>query len=87
MSERKVKIVNPAGKTVDGVEMDVEESIEKWSQFTFPDGTVMRAKLSIATATRLEGEYDQEGNPLYATRMTPTMILSSVPDHLKRKTQ
>lgn len=86
MAERKVKVTNPGtGKLVDGIEMDVDEAVERWSEFTFPDGTVMRVKFNLAAVTRVEGEYDNEGNPVYVTKMSPVMVLAKVPDNLKKK--
>jgi hypothetical protein len=86
MATRNVKIPSPTtGKMVDGVEMDVDESSERWSEFTLPDKTVLRAKVTIISVTRLEGEYDPEGNPLYVMKAAPTMAIGSVPDNLKKK--
>jgi hypothetical protein len=88
MATRNVKILSPTtGKMVDGIEMDVDESSERWSEFTLPDRTVIRAKITMLTVTRVVGEYDQEGNPAYVMKGAPTMVIGSVPDNLKKKTQ
>ena len=59
MAERKVTVaVPPTGEPKEGVEVQIEESTERWSEFKFEDGTVIRAKLTIMSAVRVEGEYD-----------------------------
>ncbi len=85
MAERKVK-VEYLGKMVDGVEVDINESTERWSDVRLADGTVLKVKLSIVVATRVPGEYDQDGNPAYVLKMSPTMIVSETPPQFRRKT-
>jgi hypothetical protein len=72
---------------VEGVEVPVEESTEKWSEYRLEDGTVLRAKLTIISAVRVEGQYDPQGNPVYTLNMTPTMAIIESPQHLKQKVQ
>ena len=85
MAERKLKLTMPDGKVVQGVEVPVAESSEKWSEFTLEDGSVIRAKLSVLSFTRIDGEYDQDGNPVYVTKSSPIQVVVSAPDALRRK--
>jgi len=86
VTERKVRVPFPDPDTlVDGIEMDIDEAQERWSEFTFPDGTVMRIKVSLASVTRVDGAYDGDGNPVYITKMIPMMTLKHVPDSLKKR--
>jgi len=88
MAERKVTVaVPPTGETKEGVEVQIEESTERWSEFKFEDGTVLRAKIAIMSAVRVAGEYDPLGNPMYITNMTPMFTIVSAPDHLRKKVQ
>jgi len=73
------------GKMSDGMEVPVEESNEKWSEFKFEDGTIIRAKISLIQVVRVTDEYDPLGNPSYAINMTPTIAVIEVPDNLKKK--
>jgi hypothetical protein len=73
------------GKMVDGVEVPIDESNEKWSEFKFEDGTVLRAKVSILQVVRVDGEYDPLGNPTYAINMTPTIAIIEAPEKLRKK--
>ena len=86
MVERKTKALFN-GKMVDGMEVPIEESNEKWSEFKFEDGTIMRAKISLIQVVRVDGEYDPLGNPAYAINMTPTMAIIETPEHLRKKVQ
>jgi hypothetical protein len=85
MQGRKIKVPGPTGAMVDGVEVMVKESTERWSEFTLEEGTVMLAKQSLTSCVRLDGQYDQEGQPLYVGRGAPIITLKSVPDALLKK--
>jgi hypothetical protein len=82
--ERKTKAMFN-GKMVDGMEVPIEESNEKWSEFKFEDGTIIRAKISLLQAVRVDGEYDPAGNPTYAINMAPTIAIIEVPEKLRKK--
>jgi hypothetical protein len=69
---------------VDGIEVDVEESLEKWSEIKLTDGTVLRVKMTVAGAIRAENEYDQLGQPVYSLNMSPNIVIMSIPDNLKK---
>ncbi|MBI2292134.1 MAG: hypothetical protein HYU73_17800 [Betaproteobacteria bacterium] len=86
MAERKVLIDLPSGKA-EGVELQVEESTERWSDITLSDGAVLRVKASVVSAVRIVGHYDPLGNPMYQTNVTPIATVVSVPDHLRKKVQ
>src|SRR5262249_4313619 len=83
----KVTVPLPTGGTGEGIQVQVEESTERWSEFTLTDGTVVRAKLTIISAVRVDGQFDQEGNPLYMTNATPVFSMVSVPAKLRKKVQ
>ncbi len=84
--ERKVKIpMPPDGRTVDGFEVPVLESTERWTEVKLEDGSVLRIKPSILSAVRVTGQYDQEGNPMYALKANNAMVVAEAPEHLKRQ--
>ena len=86
MPERKVKTpFGPPGQMADGYEVNVEESTEKWSEYTLSDGTVLRGKMTLIGAVRIEGQFDPQGNPMYAMNMSPTLVIVSTPEKLKGK--
>jgi hypothetical protein len=87
MTERKIKVPGKDGKMVDAIDVPIEQAIERWSELTLEDGTVVRAKMSIASIARVEGQYDPHGNPLYLANSSPIISIVSVPDRLKKKDQ
>jgi hypothetical protein len=84
---QKITVPLPSGTTATGTEVAVTESTERWSEFTLADGSVLRAKLTMASAVRIDGQFDPEGNPLYAAKGQPITAVVSVPQELKQKKQ
>ena len=85
MAERKTKVqVVPGGPLVNGMEVPVEESTERWSEYKLEDGSVIRLKQVLMEIIRTEG-YDPEGNPMYVVKAQPIVSVVEVPDRLKRK--
>ena len=90
MAEKRVKIPFPdpsaaGGLTmVDGDEVTVMESTERWSEIRLEDGTVIRVKPNVMSAIRLVGRFDNEGNPMYAIKGSQAVSIVSTPDHVKK---
>jgi hypothetical protein len=87
LAERNTKVMLPTGGIGEGVEVPVEESIERWSEIKLEDGTVIRLKVTVISAVRIPGQYDQVGNPMYVMNMAPTVAIVSVPENLRKKVQ
>jgi hypothetical protein len=85
MVDGKVRVPGPNGQIVDGVEVLVEESSERWSDFLLKDGTKLRIKVSLAAAIRLDGVYDPQGNPMYMVNAIPVMAIIHTPEELRKK--
>jgi hypothetical protein len=84
MAERKVKVTLPDGRPGEGTEVPVAESNERWSEFTFDDGTVIRGKMTISSAVRVDGEFDAQDNPIYVINFAPLMAVVNVPEKYKK---
>jgi hypothetical protein len=84
MVERKTKAMLN-GKQFDAVDVPIEESTERWSEFKLEDGTTIRMKLNVLAIMRIDGQYDQAGTPMYQTNVAPIMVVVDVPDRLKKK--
>jgi hypothetical protein len=88
VAERKTKVqLQGTDQMVDGTEVPVEESTERWSEFKLEDGTIFRIKLAVISAVRMEGQFDPNGNPMYVMNLTPVIALISSPDQLRKKVQ
>jgi len=79
------QIPGPDGNLVDAEVVDVDQSTDRWCEYKLEDGAVIRAKPIIIGFLRVPGQYDPEGNPLYAIRGGVTHAIVSVPDSLKKQ--
>lgn len=82
---RKVQVPGADGKLREAVDVSIDHSSERWSEFTLEDGTVLRAKISIISAGRVDGEWDQDGNPMYVTKSHNIVTVVESPEKLRRK--
>jgi len=76
--------VNFRGQEFDATEVDFQTRKEDWSEYQLMDGTVIKMKLVVSEIFRIEGVYDNEGNPAYQIKSTNLPVIKS-PDTLKRK--
>lgn len=57
---------------------------KKWSEFLLDDGSKIRVKASVLSAIRIDGKYDDQGNPVYVLNLSPSIV--TIPaEELKRK--
>lgn len=84
MAERQVQVPF-MGKIMNGMEVPVEESTERWSDLKLEDGTIIRVKQTVASVVRVDGQYDMEGNPLYVVRSAPAVAVIHVEEKYRRK--
>lgn len=85
MSERKTKVqVFSGGPLVDGYEISVDATSEKWSNYKLSDGAEIRLKQVILEVVRPIGMYDADGNPIYVVKAQPIVSVIEAPDHLKK---
>ncbi|HKT11680.1 MAG TPA: hypothetical protein VJW77_07625 [Terriglobia bacterium] len=82
--QQKVKVNIPNVGQLEGTKVTIEESTERWSEIKLDDGSVLRVKPAIVSVIRIDGQYDPEGNPLYAIQGGHVMAVQSAPDHLKK---
>lgn len=82
--ERKVTVPGPEGKQIPGVDIEIDESVEKWSELKLVDGARIRLKQVASQVIRLENVWDNDGNPVYIVKSTPMIAVSFAPDHLKK---
>jgi hypothetical protein len=61
-----VKIVSPVSqRQVEAEQIDFEARAEPWASYELADGTVLKVRTLLTNVMRIEGEYDQSGNPVY----------------------
>jgi hypothetical protein len=62
-NKRKVRL--PDGREVDAVIVPFQTGGEHWNEYLCDDGSIVRLKPVVTEILRIEGEYDQQGNPIY----------------------
>jgi hypothetical protein len=83
--ERPVTVINPIdGRPIEGFEVPVLESTERWTDVKLEDGSLLRIKPSVLSAIRIPGQFDQEGNPMYMLRANNAMMVVEAKDDLKK---
>ena len=84
MVAKKKKAKDATGRDVEGVVVAVEETVERASEVKLEDGTILRARLSVDEAIRLDDQYDNEGNPVYVIKSATLISIVHVDEELKR---
>lgn len=84
MTEKRVKVKLPTGVEFEGSEVGVTEVTERWSEILLEDGSRLKVKPNVLGALRADGQYDPEGNPVYALKSSQIMMVVSAPIHLRK---
>jgi hypothetical protein len=71
------------GREVQATEHLFRAAGEFWNEYLVDDGSVLRLKIVMTEVNRLEGEYDDDGQPVYTIRSVNAMRVSA-PKHLRR---
>lgn len=83
MANDKV-MINMGGRQVQATPVDINQSNEKWNEYLLEDGTVLKMKLVLKKVFKVDGEFDEEGNPVYVMQSTNVTSVSA-PNDLKKK--
>ena len=76
--------INFGGREVDATEVEFQTRKEDWNEYQLMDGTVIKMKLVVSEIFRVDGVYDNAGNPTYQIKSTNLPVVKP-PDALKRK--
>src|SRR5439155_25527777 len=61
-----VKIISAVTqRQVEAEQVDFEAKAEPWSSYELTDGPILKVRVILTGVLRIEGEYDQSGNPIY----------------------
>ena len=85
MASKRVKVRARPGEPLKDAELiEVNEATERWNEYQLSDGTVIRLKVVVVEVSRIEGEYDADGNPSYIMKSGNIMTVNS-PDNLRKQ--
>ena len=76
-------VIKWQGRDVDGLEVRFRSNHEEWNDYTLEDGTSLRMKAVVSEIVRLDGEFDNEGNPVYLVKSTNVLVIKA-PDNMKK---
>lgn len=76
--ERKRRIQGPDGQVADATEVGFRSHGEHWNDYLLDDGTVIRLKPVVTMITRVEGVFDEKGQPAYIVESTNVMSVSAM---------
>jgi hypothetical protein len=74
----------PDGREVEVQPIGFRATAEHWNEYFLEDGSVIRVKLVATEFIRAEGEFDQDGNPVYFVRSQNVVAVSS-PESMRRQ--
>src|SRR6266571_3981535 len=78
-----VKIISPVTqRQVEAEQIDFEAKAEPWSTYELTDGTTLKVRVILTGVLRIEGEYDQSGNPIYVVS-SQTVIQANAPKKMR----
>jgi len=78
-----VKIISPVTqRQVEAEQIDFEAKAEPWSTYELSDGTTLKVRVILTGVLRIEGEYDQSGNPIYVVS-SQTVIQANAPKKMR----
>jgi len=72
------------GQDADALSLRFKTIKEDWNEYDLEDGTTLRMKSVVSDIVRVEGQYDQENNPVYLVKASNLVVVTS-PDTLKKK--
>ena len=79
------RIVDYQGRKVTARSIDFNaKTAENWQQYELEDGSVLKVKAVILDVSKLEGEYSEQGDPVYQLS-AQQLVTVAVPDELKKK--
>ncbi len=83
MQEKKTKI-KLGNAIVEGISIPAISSSENWNEYLLEDKSVLKMKAVVTEIVRVDGSYDNDGNPLYVVKSSNVLTVSS-PVELKKK--
>lgn len=78
------RTVDYEGKKVQGSEVRFDTIREEWNVYELNDGSTLKVKIIVAGIIRVNGEYNNEGDPIYIIKSKNLVTSIDVPSHLRK---
>lgn len=73
------------GQEVAASEVPITKASEPWSEYQLEDGSTVRFKSVATSILRLEGQYNQDGTPIYIVLSAPVINVVDASANLRQK--
>ncbi len=74
MPEQK-KTLKILGTDMLVADVPITKAIESFNEYVLEDGSVLRVKCVATSIVRIEGQYNQEGRPVYIVYTSPNVYV------------
>ena len=78
------RIIDYQGKKIEGTIVSFDTIQENWNEYHLTDGTTLKLKTTVIEILRLDGEYNDDGDPIYYTKNTNMVTTPNIPDQLRK---
>lgn len=85
MAEHKKTVEYPPGTQVEGTDVAITESIERFNELKLEDGTILRMRTNVVEVIRLDEQWNENGDPVYVVKSSTTVTAVEVPQEFKKK--
>ena len=85
MAEHRRTVDYPPGQQSTGVDVEISESSEQPSRLKLEDGTILRIRPGVADVTRLNDQWDNDGNPVYVVRSSLIVTVIETAEEFKKQ--
>ena len=80
--KRKIKYQN---RDIEGTEVSFNVMQQDWNEYSLNDGTIIKVQTVMTSVLRLEGEYNNLGDPIYIVHTQNIVIANNVPEHMRKQ--
>ena len=85
MEKHKRTVEYPPGEQSQGVDVEIDEAIERPTELRLRDGAILRMRTNVVEVIRLDEKWNENGEPVYVIKSSNTVTAIEVPQELKKK--
>ena len=78
------RTVDYQGRKVEGTEVSFDIIRQNWNEYTLNDGTTIKLQTITTSIVRIDGEYSNQGDPIYVISTQNIVTASNIPDHMRK---
>ena len=78
------RTVDYQGRKVEGTEVSFDIIRQNWNEYTLNDGTTIKLQTITTSIVRIDGEYSNQGDPIYVISTQNIVTASNIPAHMRK---